>query len=126
MTKMWTQKYIAIMNIGVPNIEEPSILRKKNEGRSLQYNEVHYFNILLWTLSPRQKINKEIYIKNYLDKIAISGTYKTSHPTEAEKYFCQEHREHDERQIVHWWKILTNLISLKSYPVSFMTTVAGN
>lgn len=56
-----------------------------------------YFNTPLRTISLREKINKELLgLQNSLDKMDTSGIYKAFHPTEAEKYFCQEHKEYYE------------------------------
>ena len=75
--------------------------------------------------SSKHKIDKETQALNEtLDQIDLIDIYRTFHPKAAD-YTSQVHTEHSPGQITSWVtkQAPVNLRNLKSYQVSFPTTV---
>ena len=64
------------------------------------------FNTLLTAMGrpSRQKINEETHtLKDILNQIDLTGSYRTFHPKEEEYILSSEvHMEHSSRQITSW------------------------
>ena len=76
--------------------------------------------------SSKIKINKETQaLKDTLNKMDLNDTYRTIHPKTTEyTFFSSAHRTFS--KIDHIWvtnQALVNLRKLKSYQVSFLTTM---
>ena len=75
--------------------------------------------------SSKQKINKETQALNdTIDQADLIDVYRTFHQKQQITLSSQVHMEHSPGQITSWVtdQSLVNLIKLKSYQASFLTT----
>ena len=126
---------ITIVNIYAPNIGAPQYIRQmlttiKGETDSNTII-VWDFNIPLSPMdsSSKMKINKETEaLKDTLNKMYLIGIYRTFHPKTKEcTFFSSAHGTFSRiDHILGHNQTLVNLRKLKSYQVSFLTTMLSD
>ena len=132
MTKGSIQEDITIVNIYSPNIGEPQYIRQMLTVIKGEINSnkiiVGDFNTPLSPMdrSSKMKINKETQALNeILSKVDLIDSYRTAIQKQQNTLSSQVFMEHSPGEIISWVKnqALGNLRKLKSYQLSFLTTM---
>ena len=123
---------ITIVNVYAPNIGAPQYIRQTLTGIRGEINSntiiVEDFNTPLTPKhrSSKHRINKETQTLNKtLDQMDLIDVFRTFTPNAEEYTFFSLHIEYSPGQTISWAtnQASVNLRKLKSYQVSFLTTM---